>query len=79
MSDERSDDKVVTRVDDMRQHMDETAQSLSRELRAIAARLDRIGDKLEREFGDIRAEMRRGFAETQAMLDFSRKPDDRPN
>lgn len=50
--------------------MDPAWQKLDDDLQRIIDHLDRIHDKLGREGADIREEMRRGFAETQAMLAF---------
>jgi ABC-type sugar transport system ATPase subunit len=39
----------------------------------IAEKVILLDEKLDREAADIRAEMRQGFADTQAMIKFARR------
>jgi hypothetical protein len=41
------------------------------EIRLVAKSVAGVNEKLDREAADIRDEIRRGFAETQAMIKFS--------
>ncbi len=47
-----------------------TVESLRHEIQQVANSLTDLKDSLERKGAAIRDEMRRGFAETQAMLKF---------
>ena len=63
-------------------HLDATVESIDQSIKAkvdplpgkidlLAEGLLNLDEKLDRETADIRSEMRRGFAETQAMLKFA--------
>lgn len=54
-----------------RRHFDVTAEGVRQEIRGVAEGVVNTRDLLSRETADIREEMRRGFAETQAMIKFS--------
>ncbi len=48
-----------------------TAEGLRQEIRLVGESVLQIDKKLDRTAQEIRAEMRQGFAETQAMIKFS--------
>lgn len=54
-----------------RRHFDVTADGLRHDFRLVVEKVISIDEKLEREAADIRDEMRKGFADTQAMIKFS--------
>jgi hypothetical protein len=53
---------------EMRRHMDVAAEATRHEIRLLDEKIDQFGEHLRRETAGIRDEMRRGFADTQAML-----------
>jgi hypothetical protein len=56
---------------DTRRQFDVVSEATRHEIRLVAESVAGVNEKLDREAGDIRDEMRRGFAETQAMIKFS--------
>jgi predicted nucleic acid-binding Zn-ribbon protein len=50
-----------------------TVESLRHEIRQVAESLADVKATLQRKGAEIREEMRRGFAETQAMLKFPKR------
>ncbi len=62
---------------DTRRHFDVVTEGTRHEIRLVAESVAHSSEKLDREAGDIRDEMRRGFAETQAMIKFSHAELDR--
>ena len=54
-----------------RRHFDVVAEGMRHEIGIIAERVIIVDERLTREAADIRDEMRRGFADTQAMIHFS--------
>jgi len=56
---------------DTRRHFDVVSEATRHEIRLVAESVAHVNEKLDRETSDIRDEMRRGFAETQAMIKFS--------
>jgi septal ring factor EnvC (AmiA/AmiB activator) len=75
-------DQVEARTAELKQHIDKTAAQMKLDFgttaEAMRTDVQRVADgvlmvnaKLDREAADIRAEMRQGFAETQALLRFS--------
>jgi len=54
-----------------------TADGLRVEIQLVAEAVLHLDEKLDRTADDIRSEMRRGFAETQAMIKFSHAELDR--
>jgi methyl-accepting chemotaxis protein len=75
-------DQVEARTAELRQHIDEIAAQMKLDfgtaVEAMRTDVQRVADgvlmvnaKLDREAADIRAEMRQGFADTQALLRFS--------
>jgi archaellum component FlaC len=77
-----------TRTAELKQYMDETARDLrlhfdikteemKHQVQLVAESVLMVNDKLDREAADIRAEMRQGFADTQAMIKFSHAELDR--
>lgn len=54
-----------------------STEELKHEIGLIAENVTRVEEKLDREAADIRQEMRKGFAETQAMIKFSHAELDR--
>lgn len=61
----------------MRRHLDVYAEDVNRKFELVAEGLQSLNDKIEREASDIRDEMRRGFADTHAMIKFSHVEPDR--
>ena len=61
----------------LRLHFDTTAEDMRHQVQLIAERVVMVDERLEREAADIRAEMRQGFADTQAMIKFSHAELDR--
>jgi IS30 family transposase len=51
-----------------RRQFEVLTETTRREIRVVAESVVAITEKLDRHDGDIRDEMRRGFAETQAMI-----------
>jgi uncharacterized protein YoxC len=75
-------EKVEARTAELKQHIDNiagqikqdfgtTAEGMRTDVQRVAESVLMVNEKLDREATDIRAEMRQGFAETQAMLRFS--------
>ena len=75
-------DQVEARTAELKQHIDKTAaqmklhfdltaEDMRTDVQRVADGVLMVNEKLDREAADIRAEMRQGFAETQAMLRFS--------
>jgi hypothetical protein len=62
---------------DTRRHFDVVSEATRHEIRLVAESVAAVNEKVDREAGDIRSEMRRGFAETQAMIKFSHAELDR--
>jgi acetyl-CoA acetyltransferase len=62
---------------EMRLHFDITAEGLRHEIGLIAEKVIRVDEKLTSEAADIRAEMRRGFADMESMFRFSHNELDR--
>jgi hypothetical protein len=60
-----------------RRHFDVLTEATRHEIRLVAESVGAVHEKLDGEAGDIRDEMRRGFAETQAMIKFSHVEIDR--
>jgi len=60
-----------------RRHFDVTAERLQSSIHLVAENVERVDQKLDRETAAIREEMRRGFADTQAMIKFSHAELDR--
>jgi archaellum component FlaC len=56
---------------DLKQHFDLTVEDMRTDVQRVADGVLMVNEKLDREAADIRAEMRQGFAETQALLRFS--------
>jgi hypothetical protein len=54
-----------------RRHFEILTEATRHEIRLVAEAVIQVDEKLDREAADIRSEMRRGFAETQAMIKFS--------
>jgi tetrahydromethanopterin S-methyltransferase subunit G len=82
-------DRVDARAEELKRHIDATAaqmkmdfgtavEDMRTDVQRIAESVLMVNAKLDREAADIRAEMRQGFADTQALLRFSHgKLDDR--
>lgn len=64
-------------VAEMRRHFDVTAERLEKRIDSVAEGVVQLDQKLDRTASDIRDEMRRGFADTQAMIKFSHAELDR--
>jgi hypothetical protein len=55
----------------MKQDFGLAVEAMRTDVQRVAESVLMVNAKLDREAADIRAEMRQGFAETQAMLRFS--------
>lgn len=64
-------------VAELRRHFDVTVERVKHEIRVVAEAVVQLDEKAGRENEDFRDEMRRGFAETQAMIRFSHAELDR--
>jgi vacuolar-type H+-ATPase subunit D/Vma8 len=62
---------------ELHRHLDIHAESVQTKFDLLAEGQAELNEKLERETSDIRDEVRRGFAETQAMIKFSHAELDR--
>lgn len=62
---------------EIRRHFDVSTEEVKREVQIVAEGLTRLDQKLDRTAADIGDEMRRGFADTQAMIKFSHAELDR--
>jgi hypothetical protein len=62
---------------DTRGHFDVVAEAMRHEIRLVVESVAQVGERLDRTAADIREEMRRGFADTQAMIKFSHAELDR--
>jgi hypothetical protein len=60
-----------------RRHFEVVAEATHHEIQLVAEKVVRVEEKLDSEAADIRAEMRRGFGDTQAMIRFSHSELDR--
>jgi methyl-accepting chemotaxis protein len=58
-------------VVDLRRHFDVAVEHMDTRFDRLAESVALVNEKLDREAADIRVEMRRGFADTQAMIKFS--------
>lgn len=65
------DEQIAQSTTEMRRHFDVNAENMNTKFGLLAEGLQSLDEKLDRETTDIREEMRRGFAETQAMIKFS--------
>jgi uncharacterized protein YceH (UPF0502 family) len=61
----------------MRRHFDVSTERVERKLELVAEAVGQVDEKLDRESGITRLEIRREFAETQAMIKFSHSELDR--
>ena len=71
------DQSIVRSSAELHRHLDIHAESVQTKFDLLAEGQAALSEKLEREASDIRDEMRRGFAETQAMIKFSHAELDR--
>ncbi|HEX7191808.1 MAG TPA: hypothetical protein VF381_09580 [Thermoanaerobaculia bacterium] len=71
------DEAVAKSTAEMRRHFDVHAENAQTKFALLAEGQQSLNERLEREASDIRDEMRRGFAETQAMIKFSHAELDR--
>lgn len=71
-------DESVTRLSaDTRQYFDVATEATKHEIQLVAEGVSDTREALSRESADIRNDMQRGFAETQAMIKFSHSELDR--
>jgi hypothetical protein len=64
-------------IGDARRHLEILNEATRHEVQLVAEKVLQLDEKLDREAADIRAEMRQGFADTQAMYKFSHAELDR--
>lgn len=57
----------------MKLHFDSTAERFESKFELLSEGIQNVDQRLGRESADIRAEMRQGFADTQALIRFSLK------
>ncbi|HEX9982662.1 MAG TPA: hypothetical protein VGF69_05335 [Thermoanaerobaculia bacterium] len=62
---------VDVSVAEARRHAEILYESLRHEVQLVAEKIVMVDEKLDREAADIRAEMRDGFTQTQAMIGYS--------
>jgi hypothetical protein len=55
----------------LKRHFDLTIEDMRTDVQRVADGVLMVNEKLDREAADIRAEMRQGFADSQALLRFS--------
>ena len=77
MTDDELKHLLETNSAEIRRHFDISTEEVKREIRLVAEGVTRVDEKLDRTASDIRDEMRRGFADTQAMIKFSHAELDR--
>lgn len=68
MTDENLQRLFEGAVTELRRHFDVSTEDVKREVRIVAEGLTRVEQNLDRTAADIRDEIRRGFADTQAMI-----------
>ena len=73
----RLEKKIDDTAVETRRHFDATAERMEKRFDLLAETVQHLDEKLDREAADIRDEMRRGFADTQAMIKFSHAELDR--
>ncbi|HVT03728.1 MAG TPA: hypothetical protein VHL58_10190 [Thermoanaerobaculia bacterium] len=74
---EKKVDASVASVAELHRHFDVITESVKHEIQVVAEAVAQLDEKVGRENEDIREELRRGFAETQAMIKFSHAELDR--
>ena len=62
-----------------RRHFEVLTEGTRKDIQIVAESVAVLNEKLDREAGDIREEMRRGFTETQAMIKFLPRGDRPPD
>jgi acyl-CoA reductase-like NAD-dependent aldehyde dehydrogenase len=67
----RFDDAAARQAEESRRHFVATAERIEKRFDTLAETVEHLDQRLAREAADVRDEMRRGFAETQAMIKFS--------
>ena len=72
-----TDEELRSLFEETRRHFDVVAERLEGRIESVAEAVAVLDEKLEREAADIQAEMRTGFADTQAMIKFSHAELDR--
>jgi archaellum component FlaC len=60
--------EVRTVAAETRRHFDTTVEGMKTEVQIVAEAVLQLGEKTDREVESIRAEMRQGFSDTQAMI-----------
>jgi len=65
------ENKVDETAAEMRRHFDVAVEGMNKQIETLAETVMHVDQKLDRTAADIRDEMRRGFADTQAMIRFS--------
>ncbi len=56
---------------EIQRHFDVTAERLEKKVELVVEAVAQLDEKRERDTEEMRQEMRRGFADTQAMIKFS--------
>ncbi|HXI11596.1 MAG TPA: hypothetical protein VNM92_02990 [Thermoanaerobaculia bacterium] len=74
---QRVEQKMDSGVTEVRRHFDVTIERLETKFPLVAEAVVQLEEKSEREHDETRQDMRRGFAETQAMIKFSHAELDR--
>lgn len=66
-----TDEELKQLFQDTRRHFDVSTESIQREVRTVAVAVAGLDERVRSIAADLRSEMSRGFADTQAMIKFS--------
>jgi len=66
-------EEIAATKNEMKLHFDSTAERFESKFELLSEGIQNVDQRLGRESADIRAEMRQGFADTQALIRFSLK------
>jgi DNA-binding ferritin-like protein len=67
---ERLEARIDTSTAEIRRHFDVTSERLEQKIQLVVEAVAELDEKGDRETASVRDEMRRGFADTQAMIKF---------
>ena len=68
---------VHAEVADVKRHMDVVAERMGKRFELLAEGLSLLDEKADRNFGEVREEMKSGFTETHALIRFGYRDLDR--
>jgi enoyl-[acyl-carrier-protein] reductase (NADH) len=66
-----TDEELKEQFEKTWRHFDTVAERLDKKIDLVAETVAYLDEKMTREIGSVRDEMRHGFIETQAMIKFS--------